>query len=210
MNKLIFVILLAPQLLLAQKLPYTITGSFDKLQENKFVYLYTQQVDDRTEELTVIPIVNNQFLVHKTIDKKGRLFTSAIIFLGKDDKISVADFNELKKDPEFYINEKVLFVLEDSLHIDFKFPLKQSVVKGGKLNEENNYFNKSLKDGTYLNYVKGHPDSPFSLVALKAIDRVAKYSNQLAEIDILELYNGLSDRIKQSFEGKEFAKKYLK
>jgi hypothetical protein len=209
MHKFLLIILLIPKLLVAQKSSYLIKGSFDKEQENKFVYLSIQKIDDRQEELIIVPIMDNHFSIRKEIDKKGRLFVSAFIFLDKNDKITIQEVKELKQDPDFYINQKVLVVLEDSIDIDFKFPLYQSVVKGGKLSEENIIFQKALKEGAYLEFIKDHPDSPFSLSGLRAIDRVAKYSNKLQEIDIVELYNGLSDRIKKSFEGKEFAKKYL-
>jgi len=210
MCKFLFLILLIPQLLHAQKLSYIIKGNFDKEQENKFVYLYTQKVDDKPEELLVLPIIDNQFLIKGDIDRKGRSFSSGIIFLGKNDKISLKDFDDMKMDPEFYINEKILFILEDSLHIDFKSPLNQSIVHGGKLNAENVILQKELREGSYLNFINNHLDSPFSILCLKAIDYVAKYSNKLYDIDIVALFNGLSERVKQSFEGKEFAKKYIK
>lgn len=69
---------------------------------------------------------------------------------------------------------------------------------------------KSLKDHTYLDFVKTHPDSPFSLSCLKAIDKVARYFPELGEINISALFEDLSDRIKNSFEGKEFIENYIK
>ncbi|WP_131538353.1 hypothetical protein [Pedobacter nototheniae] len=211
MLKFLFFFIFLPNIVLAQMGEYNIKGDFGKDNANKFAYLHLSQIDDRSEELIAIPINNNQFFINKQIDKKKRLCIFGIIFTSKRGDITIDEFNEMKKDMDFYLNHKLLIVLEDSVHIDFKSPITQSIVNGGKLTNESVLCQKATKDNTYLEFIISHPDSPFSLLCLKAINRIKNmsiYTKNLENINTSELFNKLSDRLKQSFEGKEYTKEY--
>lgn len=207
--KPIFFVLLFLGLLFAQQSTSIITGNFNPSDENKFIYLYTPGVDHAPEELIVEPIVNHQVQIKKSFDKKGRLLSWGLIFLGYDDKITMADFKEMRKDYDFVRDRKLLIVLEDSVTITFSEPVSFSKVNGGHLNKEWQHLFEAIKENQHVRFVKEHPDSPFSLTCLKALRKVSLYTDQLNDVDISSLYNDLSDRIKQSIEGKEFFKQNL-
>lgn len=175
----------------------TVTGTVDRNLPYKYAYLY----NSKKNVLLKTPIVLNHFKFNASRHEE---LTLASLFFAMDSLMTYS--NMLEKKAERIFEEKIL-AIEDSVNV--KVPtenMKEAIVTGGPLNKALNEMYLTNSKRNYGEFFLKYPDSPVSLLYLKVLINISKTSMG-AGVDCTSYYNSLSNRLKNSEEGKELVKK---
>ena len=80
--------------------------------------------------------------------------------------------------------------------------IEAAEISGGELNKALDEMNISILNLNYENYFDKYPDSAVSIYFLKLLAKVSKMPMLSSPINLRSYYTKLSDRIKNSDEGK--------
>jgi hypothetical protein len=185
----------------AEKLPFQINGIVKGENHYQYAYLYLSE----SEKLLKAKIENQQFLFvgEFTLEKKG--FNTAFLFLSNDSSDKYIALQEviLKK-----IDRQYRSVMMDGtlVSITIEADVKNAKVEGGKLNRDYDEMNLAIRELKYKGFIESHRDSPISLLLIRSILPL-KRAPIINRLDFQELYDKLSDELKQSEYGLETLKR---
>jgi hypothetical protein len=164
----------------------------------KYAYLYDQD----TKVFVTALITNHQFSFE--VDRPQKLKILMLSF----NKELIKTYEEILESPDYkYPNGARMVALEDTVEVTLKEYTKQALVKGKSLNKDIDGMYLAIKSGKYDTFFKEHPDSPVAIVFLRTLAGLAVKGSSLITIQECKLsYDSLSDRLKNTDEGKELLK----
>ena len=168
----------------------------------KYAYLY----DPDTKVFVTAPVTNHQFSFE--LDRSEKL---KILMLSFNMEL-MKTYKEVLESPDYkYPNGARMVALEDTVEVTLKEYTKEALVKGKTLNKDIDGMYLAIKLGKYDAFFKEHPDSPIAIVFLKTLTGLATKGSALITIQQCKLsYDSLSDRLKNTDEGKELLKMIAK
>jgi hypothetical protein len=185
----------------AEKLPFQIKGTVKGESLYQYAYLYLSE----SEKLLKVKIENRQFLFvgEFTLERKG--FNTAFLFLSNDSSDRYITLQDviLKK-----IDRQYRSVIMDGtpIIITIEGDVKNAKVEGGKLNRDCDEMKQASRELKYKEFIETHNDSPISLLLIRSILPL-KRAPIINRLDFQELYDKLSDELKQSEYGLETLKR---
>lgn len=164
----------------------------------KYVYLY----DPDTKVFVTAPVIAHQFSFE--LDRPEKL---KILMLSFNMEL-MKTYKEVLESPDYkYPNGARMVALEDTVEVTLKEYTKEALVKGKDLNRDIDGMYLAIKSGKYDTFFKQHPDSPVAIVFLKTLTGLATKGSALITIEqCRSSYDSLSDRLKNTDEGKELLK----
>ena len=195
-KSIVWAIALVPACAVAQTGHFTLTGVLNKATGKEKLYLAY-----RTSGKKIIDsaqVANNVFSITGTLSEPG----SAQLLLDHEGR-GLANVGQRQDILDLYLeNADIKLAITDSA--------KDAVIKGSALNEENKSVKEQLaalektmqeqKKNIYLQQIRKHPDSYVSLDAL-----ITMAGPKADAPDARSLFDGLSERIRSSQKGKNFA-----
>lgn len=158
----------------------------------KYAYLYIS----KTKELSVTPILANKFQFNIANQKEAIL---GIMFLGLD---SLKTYDDVLQNGIVGNRISRLIALEN-LDINIIDNINTAIINGGNLNKDLDQMSSTSKSLDFKPFFEQHPDSPIALIFLKSLTAISKNHLLAQYVDCKTYYNDLSDRLKNSSEGKE-------
>lgn len=155
----------------------------------KYSYLY----DSESKVAIVCPIVSEKFQFKVKVEKEFKLLNLFLV----SDTLTKNQIDSWMKDR----SGTRMIALAD-MQVTVVDRIETAEINGGELNKALDEMNISIKSGNYDNYFNKYPDSPVSILFLKLLVRVSKMPMLDSPINVSSYYNKLSDRIKNSDEGK--------
>lgn len=169
-----------------------INGTLTDQSFYKYAYLYIS----KTKELSVTPIVANKFQFNIANQKEAIL---GIMFLGLD---SLKTYDDVIQNGIVGNRISRLIALED-LDIKIDENINTAIINGGSLNKDLDQMSSTSRSLDFKPFFEQHPDSPIALIFLKSLTAISKNHLLAQYVDCKTYYNDLSDRLKNSSEGKE-------
>lgn len=203
LKKIAVIILLLLPIIYAngQVTTYEVAGLIKGTSYYKYAYLYQSE----TKNLLKTKVQNQQFLFvgEFTLEKKG--FNAAFIFLSNDSLDKFIDQQEvvLKQLDRQY---RILVMDGTPIKITIEDEVKNAKVEGGNLNKDYDEMNLAVRERRYIDFIESHSDSPISLLLIRGILPMKKFPF-IGQLDFQELYDKLSDKVRQSEYGLETLKK---
>ncbi|MCX2485011.1 hypothetical protein [Pedobacter sp. MR2016-24] len=219
----LIIIFCYPLSMFSQLTTFTVSGTLKDVKQAKFAYLSTlsQRIPISSPEIFIkSQILNGKFLFNGTFDLKGKDYQHACVFVSERGNISKDELESKFRQLIWLVGRENDFrgiILEDvQLDSDSPDNLDSAIVVGGgfltrQLDECSEAF--KLKNRKMLEFVKKYPDSPISF------DAVISITEPLPKIkrDRLngvwgsptELYNLLSERLRNSKKGQELKRMIL-
>lgn len=181
-------------LISAQTFSQNKTATINGVVKNK-IFTYAYLYDDDSKEAKVSKIENEQFKFEIENQKKLKLYR---FFLGSE--ASILPENQVRhriQDPAGYR----LVALSD-MNITVLDGVNTALIEGGELNKALDEMQKGLESTNFDNYFEKYPDSPISVYLMRILVQASKHTmiGHLVKVD--SYYIKLSDRIKNSDEGK--------
>lgn len=169
-------------------------AAINGLVQNK-VFTYAYLYDAESKETKVCKIEAGKFKFELEIEKELKLYhlfliTDSLILPKNQIQDRIKDRSETR------------MVALENMKINIIDSIKTAVIEGGELNKAVEEMNKSVKNQDISSYFEKFPDSPVSIVFLKALVRLAKHPMIGSEINVKSYYAKFSDRIKNSEDGK--------
>lgn len=169
-----------------------ITGTLTDQSFYKYAYIYIS----KTKELSITPIVANKFQFNINRQKEAIL---GIMFLGLD---SLKTSEDVLQNGISGNRISRLIALED-MDINITENINTAIVSGGNLNKDLDQMSSTSKSLDFKPFFEQHPDSPIALIFLKSLTAISKNHMLAQYVDCKTYFNDLSDRLKNSSEGKE-------
>lgn len=168
----------------------------------KYAYLY----DPDTKILLTAPLSNYQFSFN--LDRSEKL---KILMLSFSSDL-MYNYGEILESPDYkYPNGVRMVALEDSVEVTLKQYPRHALVKGKDLNTAIDGMYASMKSMKFATFFEQYPDSPVAIVFLKTLTNGAlKGVNFFNIIECRLAYDKLSDRLKNTEEGKALFKLFPK
>lgn len=203
LKKIAVIILLLLPIIYAngQVTTYEVAGLIKGTSYYKYAYLYQSE----TKNLLKTKVQNQQFLFvgEFTLERKG--FNAAFIFLSNDSLDKFIDQQEvvLKQLDRQY---RIMVMDGTPIKITIEDEVKNAKVEGGNLNKDYDEMNLAVRERRYIDFIESHSDSPISLLLIRGILPMKKFPF-IGQLDFQELYDKLSDKVRQSEYGLETLKK---
>lgn len=169
-----------------------ITGNINEPSLFKYACLYIS----KTKKLSITPIIANKFQFD--IEKQQEEILG-IVFLGLD---SLNTCNDVKQNGITGFRASRMIALED-MTICVQEDIRKAAIYGGRLNKDLDQMNTCSRSLDFKPFFQQHPDSPIALIFLKSLSIIGKKPLFAGYVDCKSYYNDLSDRLKNSTEGKE-------
>lgn len=213
----LLIILCYPFLIFAQVTNFKISGKIKEANIAKFAYLSTlshQIPISSTKIFMVSAIVNNKFEFNGTIDLEGKDYQNACVFVDERGNISKEELESKFRQLIWVVGREygLRGIILENLDLEAESPDKMSasvIVHGGILSQQEDeksvaYASKNKK---MLTFIAKYPDSPVSFNVVSEISQPVSISTRYRFIESwgspLELYNALSERLKNSQRGQE-------
>ncbi|WP_025142038.1 hypothetical protein [Pedobacter jeongneungensis] len=217
MRKLIFCFaLLFVGSLHAQTIKFTVEGIVQKPKNSKFAYLVSlAPVAGKPDLFLVRPMEGNRFLLSATSDLEGNLLRDGFIFLDERGDITLEEVKSKIKQKLWFVggsaNLKTIYLEDIKLDIENPYNLQSAkIIEGGIYLQQLKDAMQALRDRKLLTFVKQNADSPVALSEVGNFIRFANIPGFFKAFDFsspMELYGALSNRLKNSKEGKAVKKK---
>lgn len=212
MKILVFLgLLITSTSLFAQQFAFEVKGQIQDTEKAKYAYLYSA---GNKGLFLRVPLVNGTFKFKSNADLDGNLLRWGIIFVEARNNVTAV---EVKKnlDTQTWLpggTAKIKNIILEDIDLD--------ITQGSQINYPEivggGIFNKQLKEITAtgsakkinsFEFIKKYPNSPVSVLELET---VARFSVEVPAAKIEKVFGGspqemyamLSDRLKQSKEGK--------
>ena len=185
---------------------YTIKGHIKNQGYNKYAFLYSYP-DSSTK---VCPIVNHEFNFEAEVKRSNKLSEGGVIYLGASQSVSYESVKALRAVPPFIDYTRPVGIENFTIEIDDEENIKNAVVIGGDLNKQRDDMQATIISKDYEGFFKRNPDASISVSFLMALNRMSKFSGMirfkdLSNDDFLRIYNSLSERLKNSEDGKKLS-----
>lgn len=200
----------------AQTIKFTIEGVVQNPKNAKFAYLVSNStVAGKPDLFLVKPMDGNHFQLSATSDLEGKLLRDGFIFIDERGDITLSEVKLNLKQKVWFVggsaNLKKIFLEDVKLNIENPYNLEPAkIISGGNYLQQTKAASKALRDKTLLAFVKQNSDSPIALMEVGNIITFTRVSNFVFGPNFgspAELYGALSNRLKQSAEGKAIKKK---
>ncbi|MGM9476843.1 hypothetical protein ACS5PU_10440 [Pedobacter sp. GSP4] len=218
MRFIIIILFLFPAFLSAQVITFKIEGSIIDSTNAKYAYLVGPSKKDTL--FKNVKIVEGSFLFNDSCDLDKEFFRYGFIFFDDRPNVSLAEIASKLKTRIWLVgasNELRYIVLED-IKLSFQKAAdakNAKIMKDGIFAKQIEELNKMRKSYTTSEFIKQHPDSPVSLYCL--IGNVNFYEAPVEKSALEEMWGNpkelfeiLSDRLKNSVLGKELKLKIAK
>lgn len=161
----------------------------------KYAYLYNSD----TKVFVTAPIIKDEFVFKLDKPEKPK-----ILILSFNTEL-IKTYDEVLQSPNYKDpNGRRMIALEDTVKVTLKDNAKDALVEGKILNKAIDDMNLAAKLGEYETFFEQHSDSPIALVFLKILAKYSVLGSPLFSVQERKLaYDKLSDRLKNSDEGKE-------
>jgi hypothetical protein len=160
------------------------------------IFRYACLYISKTKKLTVTPIINNEFHFNLSTQQEEVL---GILFLGLD---SLHTINDVKANGVAGYYQSRMIALEN-MDICIDDDMNNAMIYGGKWSTDLDQMNSSTRNLDFKPFFEQHPDSPIAMILLKSLTVISKKPIFAAYVDCKSYFNDLSDRLKNSAEGKE-------
>jgi len=220
---ILIIIFFYPLSIFSQITKFTVSGTLKDVKQAKFAYLSTlsQRIPISSPKVFIVaPVINGKFEFVGTFDLEGKEYQHACVFVSDRGNISREELESKFRQLIWLVgreNNLRGIILEDvQLEADSPDKMSNAVVVGGgiltqQLDESNEAF--KIKNRKMLEFVKKYPDSPVSFDAVSSISEPSpKYKRErLNGIwgSPTELYNLLSERLRNSKKGQELKRMIL-
>jgi hypothetical protein len=185
----LLLILISSQLYSQNKIA-TING----LVHNKtFTYAYLYDFDNK--ETKVCQIVADKFKFELEIEKELKIYK---LFLGSES--SILPENQIEHRIQDRSGTRMIAL--ENMDVKIADRIKSAIIEGGELNKALDEMNKSIENLDRDNYFEKFPDSPVSILFLKSLVSLSKHPMFGSEINVKSYYAKLSERLKNSEDGK--------
>jgi hypothetical protein len=174
------------------KIPCKINGRINDPSIFRYACLYIS----KTKKLTLAPIINNEFHFNLSRQQDDVL---GILFLGIDSLPTIKDVKE--NGVAGYYQSRMIALENMDICIDEN--MSDAMVYGGNLTNDLEQMNNSTRNLDFKPFFEQHPDSPIAMILLKSLTVISKKPIFAAYVDCKSYFNDLSDRLKNSAEGKE-------
>ena len=156
-----------------------------------FSYAYLHDADSNVTK--VCPITDGRFQLYVKIEKEFKLFN---LFLASD-SLTKNQIESRIKD-----RSSIRMVALADMQVTVVDRIETAEISGGESNKALDEMNISIVNLNYENYFDKYPDSAVSIYFLKLLSKVSKMPMLSSPINLRSYYTKLSDRIKNSDEGK--------
>ena len=156
-----------------------------------FSYAYLYDADSNVAKFC--PIADGKFQFNMGIEKELKLFN---LFLASD-SLTKNQIESRIKD-----RSSIRMVALADMQVTVVDRIETAEISGGELNKALDEMNISIVNLNYENYFDKYPDSVVSIYFLKLLAKVSKMPMLSSPINLRSYYTKLSDRIKNSDEGK--------
>jgi hypothetical protein len=170
----------------------TINGRINDPSIFRYACLYIS----KTKKLTITPIVNNEFHFKLSRQQEEVL---GILFLGLD---SLHTIDDVKENGVAGYYQSRMIALEN-MEICIDDDMNKAMIYGGKWSNDLDQMNSSTRSLDFKPFFEQHPDSPIAMILLKSLTVISKKPVFAGYVDCKSYFNNLSDRLKNSDEGKE-------
>lgn len=181
---------------------YVIYGTTANHLSYKYAYLY----DSDTKIFITEPIVDHQFSF-----KVDKIEKPKILLLSFNTEL-FKSYKQVLESPDYkYPNGSRMVALEDTVKVTLKEYTKDAIVEGKILNKDIDDMNIAINSRKYDAFFEQHPDSFIAIMFLKILSKYTLNGLPVYTIQERKLsYDKLSDRLKQSDEGKELLAMIMK
>lgn len=184
--------------LYSQKKTATING----VVKNK-LFTYAYLYDAESKETKVCKIVTDKFRFELEQEKELKFYN---LFLGSEN--SILPDNQIQHRIQDHSGLRMIAL--ENMNVKIVDGIKSAVVEAGELNKAVDEMNTSIKTSDYDSYFEKFPDLPVSVVFLKTLVPLTKHPLIGASFNVKSYYTKLSDRIKNSEDGKLLYKAIIK
>lgn len=185
----LLLILISSQLY-SQNKSATING----LVHNK-IFTYAYLYNSETKETKVCQITADKFKFELGIEKELKIYK---LFLGSES--SILPENQIEHRIQDRSGTRMIAL--ENMNIDITDGVKSAIIEAGELNKSLDEMNKSIENLDQDNYFEKFPDSPVSILYLKTLVSLSKHPMFGSEINVKSYYTKLSERLKNSEDGK--------
>lgn len=214
----VIILFLFPTFLYAQITKFKIEGSIIDSTDAQYAYLVGPSKKDTL--FKNVKVVDRSFLFNDSCDLDKEFFRYGFIFFDNRPNVSLAEIASKLKTRIWLVgasNELRYIVLED-VKLSFqnaKDAKNSKILGGGIFAKQIEELNKMRKSYTTSEFIKQHPDSPVSLYCLIGNINFYEAPVKKSELEEMwgnpkELFEVLSDRLKNSVLGKELKLKIAK
>lgn len=185
----------------SQDLTYRIKGV--QKGENNFQYAYLYQSDSK--KLLKAKLENGQFEFSGEIAFGKPGFNAGFLFLSNDSSDRFINLGEvvLQKIDRQY---RMIILDETPIFVTIENDIKNAKVEGSELNRDYDEMNLAARELGYEEFIDTHRDSPISLLLIRGVLPL-KHLPIFDQLNFQELYDKLSNKIKQSEYGLETLKR---
>jgi hypothetical protein len=169
-----------------------IKGVFLDNQKYKYAFL----VDLKLKTISTSPIIKDAFSFTVTKPNDDQIIQ---LFLEED---SAKSINYFLNESKIASNNRRIIAVEDA-DILFLKDARTVTVKTGALNQDIEQMYLAINSRNYDQFINTHTNSPISLYFLNALVAINKKMKSGDALNCKELFNKLSDRLKNSVQGKE-------
>lgn len=187
---LTFLLLFISSQLYSQNKMATING----VVHNK-IFTYAYLYDFENKETKVCQIAGDKFKFELEIEKELKIYR---LFLGSES--SILPENQIEHRIQDRSGTRMIAL--ENMNIDITDGVKSAIIYGGELNKSLDEMNKSIENLDRDNYFEKFPDSPVSILYLKTLVSLSKHPMFGSEINVKSYYTKLSERLKNSEDGK--------
>lgn len=187
---LTFLLLFISSQLYSQNKIATING----VVHNK-IFTYAYLYDFENKETKVCQIVADKFKFELEIEKELKIYK---LFLGSES--SILPENQIEHRIQDRSGTRMIAL--ENMNIDITDGVMSAIIEGGELNKSLDEMNITIKNFDYNSYFEKFPDSPVSILFLKSLVRISKAPILDSPINVQSFYTKLSDRLKNSEDGK--------
>lgn len=184
--------------LFGQDVIYKISGVVNDKPKAKYAHLISFY-----KNVTKVPVINGRFEFNL---KRDRELDMRALVLSEDSLITYDAFMQQKRSQA----DDSRTILIENMEISSGYFVSNAIVKGTQLNKDLEDMFETIKSGAYELYFSNHRDSPVSVLFLKSLAQINTFSSRLTTYNCELYFEMLSDRIKNSPEGKALAEKMKK
>jgi len=170
-------------------------GDVDVSSKYKFAFLY--QVDTKTRIVT--PISEHKF-IFELPQSSNLVGKQCYIFLGTDSSRTFADARHAR--PYGEVDYKSVMI-EKNVVVHVNGEINKAQVIGGRLNKDLIEMFRFIEEGNYLGFFSDHTDSTVSLILLNALFALKDVKYFPLAIDYKEQFSRLSEKVRNSDEGRK-------
>lgn len=162
---------------------------------NNKLFTYAYLYDSETKETKVCQIIAEKFKFELEQEEELKFYS---LFLGSES--SILPENQIQSRIQDRSGTRMIAL--ENMNVKIVDGIKSAVVEAGELNKAVGEMENSIKNSDYTSYFEKFPDSPVSVYLIKILVKLSKHPIIGSSIKVNSYYAKLSDRIKNSEDGK--------